>query len=251
MSKRAGNVLMKPGQVRELDCAVIKALPEDITPDLAQGWIGNARALKKVLRQALLPSAEQPQVVLPALQHDADTLAQLESWERHYRDEFGMMVDFKGIFIPLRRDWTKRLIAVPQGMMCNIAFAKNYEMFPAWRWTDDLDAAVKGRNDREPGRHYAIWIRGGVEPDEVDMTANQTGAIGLSGTTLLEDLLMEGKYFRETKDHLNKQKIARCDCSRDSSGGVPGVLWYDGKFRVSRCNVGNSIEDLRPRSVVS
>ncbi|MFA5124481.1 MAG: hypothetical protein WC473_01460 [Patescibacteria group bacterium] len=254
MPKKAGNAKesgLTAEQQRELYGAMITATPTDMSRDVYENWMANRRGLNRGVRRLLIPPVEQPQV-LPALQHDADTLAQLESWERHYRDEFNMSVDFSGIFIPLRRDWTKRLIVVPQGMTCNQAFAKNAEMFPSWKWTDDLDAAaVKGRNDREPNRHYAIWIRGDVEPDEVAMTANQTRAIGLSGTTLLEPLLLEGKYFMETKDHLNKQKITRCDGSRSAFGYVPCVRWCVGKFRVYCYDPGCPLGNLRPRSVVS
>lgn len=249
--KKVGNVQdgLNAEQQRELYGAMITATPTDMPRDIYDSWMANRRGLNRGVRRLLIPPAGQPQV-LPALQHDSDTLAQLEGWERHYRDVFRLSVDFSGIFIPLRRDWTKRLIVVPQGMTCNQAFAKNAELFPCWRWTDDLDAAVKGRNDREPNRHYAIWIRGDVEPDEVAMTANQTRAIGLSGTILLEPLLLEGKYFRETKDHFNKQKITRCDGSRNAVAGVPSVHWRGDGFRVDWYDPGDPGNDLGLRSVV-
>ncbi len=250
MPKRAGNVQLTAEQQRELYGAMIKATPTDMPRDIYNGWMANLRSLNREVRRFLLPPVAQPQV-LPAFQHDADTLAQLEGWEKHYRDEYQLAVDFSGLFIPIRRDWTKRLIVIAQGLTCNLAYAKCESLFPCWKWTSDLDAAVKGLNDREPNSHYAIWIRGDVEPDEVVMTANQTRAIGLSGTALIEDLLMEPKYFRETGDHLNKRKITRCDGSRDSGGDVPSVYWLGGKFCVSRYYAGYPNAYLRPRSVVS
>jgi len=252
MSKRAGNVQdgLTAEQQRDLHTMIIKAVPTDISRDVYDVLVANQRGLNRAVRRLLLPSAGQPQV-LPALKHDPDTLAQLEGWEKHYRDVFGLAVDFEGVFIPVRRDWAKRLFITPQGMTCNLAFAKNNEMFPCWAWTSDLDAAVKGLNDREPVQHYAIWIRGDVEPDEVNMTANQTQAIGFSGTVLLEDILMEGKYFKETGDHLNKRKITRCDGSRSSDGNVPYVDWSGSGFRVFGCDPDFPDDYWRPRSVVS
>ena len=255
MPKKAGNVQengLSLKQQRELHTLMIKATPTDMQRDIYDVWMANPRGLNRAVRRLLLSPDSQHQAALPALQHNHDTLVQLEGWERYYRDKFGLHRDFSEIFIPVRRDWAKWLIVAPQGMTCNLAFAKNAEMFECWKWTDDLDAAVKGRNNREPNRDYAIWIRGDVEPDEIAMTADQTRAIGLSGTTLLEDLLVEGKYFRETKgDHLNKQKITRCDGSRYSNGTVPGVDWRVSKVRVDWYLTDYRYDDLRPRSAAS
>ena len=251
MPKKAGNVQLTAEQQRDLHAMLVKASPTDMPRDVYEAWVVNQRGLNRAVRRLLLPLVGQPQVI-PALQHDVDTLAQLEDWERHYRDEYGMTVDFEGLFIPIRRDWTKRLIVVVQSLTCNQVYAKCESLFPCWRWTSDLDAAVKGLNEREPIQPYAIWIRGDVEPDEVAMTANQTRAIGLSGTVLLEDLVMEPKYFKETNgEHLNQRKITRCDGSRSSDGDVPIVYWDGFKFNVNCCNPGNSFDCLRPRVAAS
>jgi len=42
-------------QLAELIASVTRALPQDINSDVAQGWIDNPSALKKVLRTTLLP----------------------------------------------------------------------------------------------------------------------------------------------------------------------------------------------------
>ncbi len=61
-----GNTLSLDQQA-DLHAAVIKALPRDITPDIAEGWRNNGKGLTKALRAALLPPepakatvAEQP-----------------------------------------------------------------------------------------------------------------------------------------------------------------------------------------------
>jgi hypothetical protein len=48
---------MTSGQTRELIAAVIENLPTDLSADVAQGWIGNKKALKKGLRELLMPPA--------------------------------------------------------------------------------------------------------------------------------------------------------------------------------------------------
>lgn len=182
----------------------------------------------------LMPSPK----ALPALQHDEETLIQLEGWEKHYRDEFGLKLDFSGILIPVRRDWTKRLIVVAEGMNCKKAFNQNAKTFPSDCCYEDPNMGGF-HNDREPGKSYAIWIRGNIEADkDCWMNANQARAWGILGTTLLEDLLMELKYYRETAGgHLNCCSETRCDGSRCYYSLVPSVQWFVGEFYVGYCEL--------------
>lgn len=50
-------------QFAELSACVIKQLPRDIDPDIAQGWIKNPQALGKALRNAFLPPLSVPERV--------------------------------------------------------------------------------------------------------------------------------------------------------------------------------------------
>lgn len=248
MSKKSGNVLLSAEQKLELGLAMVKAIPWDASPTIAQKAIGS-RFLKSWVRQLLMPA--EPEKLLAVLDGDSVIGKFAEGWEKHYLDEYGIHADFSGVYVPIHRLGFDRLTFVLRGLTCNQVFAKCESMFPSWRWTADLDAAVKGRNNREPDRHYAIWTRGGQEPDDIKLTANQTAAIGLSGTTLFEELLSEPKWFKETKEHRNIKNVTRCDGSRNSDGYVPGVDWSGSKFRVSYYNPDYPSGYLRPRVAVS
>lgn len=53
-------------QLVELGASVLRALPQDISSDVAQGWIDNPSALEKVLRSALLPPEKEQAVKSPS-----------------------------------------------------------------------------------------------------------------------------------------------------------------------------------------
>ena len=47
------------GNFVELECAVLKALPRDIDPDVAANWARNGESLTRVLREALMPPEQR------------------------------------------------------------------------------------------------------------------------------------------------------------------------------------------------
>ncbi|MDP2641422.1 MAG: hypothetical protein Q8P39_02690 [Candidatus Yanofskybacteria bacterium] len=53
-----GKASMSIGQFRELSGMVIRCLPGDMDPSVAQGWIDNPESLRKALREALTPAAK-------------------------------------------------------------------------------------------------------------------------------------------------------------------------------------------------
>jgi hypothetical protein len=55
MSHGTASQLTVPGAYVEFQLAVLRALPRDIDPDIADGWRNNGQSLAKVLREALLP----------------------------------------------------------------------------------------------------------------------------------------------------------------------------------------------------
>jgi hypothetical protein len=61
------------GQQANFHAAVLKALPRDIDPELAQNWERNGGSLTRILREALIPSPnDKPQVQLIAEYSDYD-----------------------------------------------------------------------------------------------------------------------------------------------------------------------------------
>lgn len=60
-------------QQAQFHAAIIKALPRDISPDLALNWGRNGKTLTRALREALMPSGDQPKQSEPeALYVDYD-----------------------------------------------------------------------------------------------------------------------------------------------------------------------------------
>lgn len=130
----------------------------------------------------------------------------LADWQAFYQAEFGIALDTAYIHIPERRKGFDRLIVVAAGLKIQQVYDRCKKLFPCWKYTNrDLDEAVP-TNDRMPvNGSYAIWIRDRVEADEElkNLSANDLKRKNIPGTTLLERLLFELKYFRETGKHLD------------------------------------------------
>ncbi|MEK7154102.1 MAG: hypothetical protein AAB792_00905 [Patescibacteria group bacterium] len=207
------------------------------------------------------------------LKHGSITLEELESfvnrrnpfenrrtvlaqWEALYRG-LGVVVDLGGVRIPAKRRGFDRLIVVPQGIKIQRAYEACASTFPCWKWAEeDLDAVVS-ENDRDPNRDgtYAIWLRERVEADEEwkNKSANQLRGCKIPGATLLERLLYELKFFKETGRHLDIKNVTLCAGSRCRDGHVPFVHFseFDGEVRVFWSFPGDAFGSLRSREVVS
>lgn len=227
-------------QDREFVAAVVRVLPE-LPEDVKQGWIENSASLARVLSEALMPPADK--------KNAADQLA---SWQVFYQKFFGLTLDLSGVKIPEKRAGFDWLIVVAQGLTPNRVFEVCQQHFPCWRYTDDLDAASKGRNDRESTQTYAIWVRDRQEADEElkGLSANDHRENKTPTETLLERLLHEFKYWSETGQHLDVENWTLCAGSRDSDGGMPGVSWRGDRLQVGCCSPVYHFGDLRARAAV-
>ncbi|MCR4334464.1 MAG: hypothetical protein NUV47_01915 [Patescibacteria group bacterium] len=227
-----------PDQMKDIYGLAIQAIPTGISFESAQAIIGNKSAfITKV--QDLFPD--------PAILHDP-----LKQWEVFYREEFNETHDFSEIKIPEKRECFNRLIIVPKGMTMNRAYKACEKHFPCWRYNNDLDTRVP-TNDRTPSESYAIWVRDRVEADEElkKLSANDLVDQKVGGITLLERILLELKYFRETGKHLDIKNVTLCSGSRDADGDVPNACWDGGKFGVSWDYCDYRYSCLRSREAVS
>ena len=180
----------------------------------------------------------------------------LVQWEALYR-EFGIAADLTGLRIPAKRRGFDRLIVVPRGIKIQQAYNACASTFPCWKWTgEDLDAVVS-ENDRDPNRDgaYAVWMRERAEADEEwkNKSANQLRERKILTITLLERLLYELKFFKETGRHLDIANVTLCSGSRFRDGRVPDVSFdeFSGEVRVLWCDPGDADGVLRSREVVS
>src|SRR3989344_1803008 len=105
----------------------------------------------------------------------------LADWPIFYRDFFDLDMDISNVHIPEKRDGFGRLIIAAQGLGPGYVYDVCQKNFSCGRCTNDLDEATKGLNEREPARHYAIWVRDRVEADREfkDFSANQVKEQGL------------------------------------------------------------------------
>lgn len=227
-----------PDQMKDIYGLAIQAIPTDISFESAQAVIGNKSAFIAKVRD-LFPD--------PAIERDS-----LKQWETFYREEFGERHDFSGVKIPEKKAGFNRLIVVARRMTPNRAYAACEKKFPCRRYADDLDTAVP-ENDRTPAEHYAILVRDSVEADEElkDLSADDLAEKEISGITLLERMLLELKYFRETGRHLDIKAVTLCSGSRDADGGVPRADWRGGEFGVDWDARGYRRPGLRSREAVS
>ena len=69
---------MSLGQFREFAGVVLRSLPDDLSPQVAQGWVENAEALRKVLRSMLVPNTVNSNIYRLTVNYDqpvADAIA--------------------------------------------------------------------------------------------------------------------------------------------------------------------------------
>lgn len=124
-------------------------------------------------------------------------------------------------------------IKIEKGTTIEGVLAECKKIFPVWRWTDDnLDQIVN--SDRTSNKAYAVKVKASIEADEnlKNLSANDLTAKGIKGITLLERLVLELQYFKETGKHLDIQNWTICSGSRYSDGGVPDVDWDGGRLQV-------------------
>jgi hypothetical protein len=177
-------------------------------------------------------------------------------WEKFYKDDFNLKVDFSGVRFPkCLSGW--RFIIVAQGISSERVFQLSKQIFgKAWKYYDrSLDEViVKNERSNKDGA-YVICVRDGQEADEIhkNKSANQVEVEKLLTETTLERLIHGLKYFRETRKQLDVETITLCSGSRCDDGSVPVVGWSSigGELSVHWCSPGFADGNLRAREVVS
>ena len=209
-------------------------------PDLLQDVIEDAEKMKQLV--AILQGKQEMNISVL-----------LKEWERFYKEEFDIDVDFSDLHVPEYQKGFDRLIVVAQGMKPQMLYDKCAELFTCGKWTeDDLDKIVKSDRIAEAG-HYAVWLRGRVEADEElkNKSANMLKEEEILGITLEERFLYELKYFKETGAHLDIKNATLCSGSLYSGGVVPRVDWSDGRLKVFGCHPDSRNDDyIRTRAAV-
>lgn len=228
-------------QLKDIQKTMLDVIPNFLSHSDAQSVIGEKNNLLKDMRLVW------DKYVKGSLYDQ-----QLLKWQDFYREFFGKEVDISKIAIPEKKADFTRLVVIAEGLTLNQVFKVCQSNFPCWKYTDDLDESVT-QNDRTSDQTYAIWVRDTVEADEKfkNMSANDLKAKGIKGITLLERMILELGYFKETGKHLDIENITLCSGSRDSGGSVLFARWHGDEFYVDWCHPDNSNDDLRCREVVT
>ncbi|MFH1867160.1 MAG: hypothetical protein ABIJ81_03730 [Patescibacteria group bacterium] len=228
-------------QVKDVVATLCQAIPKGMTSSDAQSISGKKGKFIADIRQVF------------AKYSTASVLASvLLEWQDLWK-EFGVSLDLSELVIPECQEGFDRLLVIPQGIGAERVFQRCKSTFGAWKYTDcGLDEVVP-TNDRTNIKTYEVWIRDRVEADKElkNMSANTLAQAKILGVTLLERLVYEWKYFKESGKHLDIQKITLCSGSRDADGNVPCVYWLGGKLRVHWAPPGYQFDSLRSRAAVS
>lgn len=183
----------------------------------------------------------------------ADVGGVLANWQVFWQESGFTDADFSNIKIPQLVPGLTRAIVVPQGHTLNREYELCEGLFPCGRWTEDLDKAVT-ENERDPqAGSYLIWVRDVEEADEElkNFSANDIKKKKLTTETLLERMIHERKFFKETGRHLDVPTVTLCSGSRLQDGRVPSPGWSRDWFRVGWYGPDYSYGSLRSRQVVS
>ena len=119
------------------------------------------------------------------------------------------------------------------------------------------NSIVVVENEREPKKEsYLIWVRDREEADRKlrNLSANDIKERKLTTQTLLERMIHERKFFKETGRNLDTLTWTLCSGSRDLRGGVPRVGWDSELFSgvsIGWYNPDNSNGFLRARQVIA
>ncbi|MBM3256065.1 MAG: hypothetical protein FJZ04_01165 [Candidatus Moranbacteria bacterium] len=214
-----------PGWYVEFQLAVLRALPRDISQEIADGWRENGKALAKAFREVLFPLSDVPE--------DHRTI--LSDWQNFYQQLFGKEYDFSGVRIPEKPSDGRWRLLIIIDLSLEQLYAKCKELFPCLRWTDENLDKIVIRNERDAKNGaYAIWVRDEVEADEdlKGLSANDIEAKKITSETLVERLTHELKFFDETGKHLDVKNITLCAGSRYSVGSIPHVYFNPDHGRV-------------------
>jgi hypothetical protein len=177
----------------------------------------------------------------------------LSDWDEFY-DGLRIPANFANLEIPVRRKGFNRLLVIPQGLTIQDAYDKCEELFPCRLYINGSLGDAISTNDRDPkDGAYAIWVRNRVDADEEfkNLSANNLDKLQITSITILERIIFELKYFKETGKHLDMNIRTLCAGSRYSDDSVPCVGWAGGKLEVGSYFPANVFSDLRSRAVVS
>ncbi len=261
-NKELLNKVKKVGEIKEFISRILK------DNGLSEDEIDFTLKLKtEIASEYLAMTGKGKDKVAPRLHSgtknlDQDTLSQLQSWQKLYKEEFNIDIskDTETLHIPDkpfdsaqgRQDFNWLIITI-KSLNLSTIYNKLKEKFNCYKYWDNLDK-IETVADRPDTDIYAIWVRDRIEADEElkNLSANQIQEEGINPITLKERLLLEFFYWNNNKKHLDLNNWTLAAGSRDPLGRVPLVGWggADRKLYVSWCDASDARGGLRCRQVV-
>jgi len=231
------------GEIRDLHVTVLAQMPLNLDSVKVRADLKNKSAFGRDLRKFFC-SRYAARLEFP----DAD------KWADFYRRIFGKEIDLNNLHVPAKPEYECWPIVMVLNISNNDAFDACKKQFSkAWRYVDDLNTVSDVV--KRPEGSYVVWVKAFVEadPDLTNVSAEKIIERGLNTLTLCERLILELKYFDETKRHLDINNWTLCAGSRYAGGSVPYVSWggSDAGLVVSWCSVGGADPGLRARAAVS
>lgn len=229
------------GEIRDLYIAILAQMPLNLEPAKVRADLKNKTALGRELGKFL--------------RNRYDTLLDFPDtakWVDFYRRIFGKEVDLTNVHAPVKPEYECWHIVMAPGISNNDAFDACKKQFgKAWRYEDDLNT-VRDIVKR-PEWPYVVWVKAFVEADSdlANVSAEKIAERGLNTLTLRERLVLELKYFDETKSHLDIKNWTLCAGSRYADGHVPRVHWGDDELHVHWYYVDHARPHFRARAAVS
>jgi hypothetical protein len=229
------------GQFKEIMATLVQTVPGDLSSYDAQRIVENKGWLVSEVK-------------------DLFTLRKLllDEWVQFYQEVFELEVNFSHLKIPKRLPGFTRLLVVAKGLtlkrMLEVS-KKHYRVddSPSGRYHYG-DQETRGTHDRIPSEAYGVWVRDQVDPElkYKDFHPRLLKERGVRGISLLEHLLFHLKYFRETGQCLDSNKIGTlCFGSRDAYSCIPCVrahTYQTGKFELY---IHYGLSDVSVREVVA
>lgn len=231
------------GEIRDLHIAVLAQMPLNLDSAKVRADLKKKTALGRDLGK-FFHDRYAAQLEFP----------DVDKWADFYRRIFGKEVNLANLHVPAKPEYECWPIVMVPGISNNDAFDACKKQFgKAWRYEGDLNT-VRDIVKRSEGP-YVVWVKAVVEADSdlANVSAEEIAERGINTLTLRERLILELKYFDETKSHLDIKNWTLCAGSRYAGGGVPCVYWLGGvtKLSVRWCGVGSAHPCLRARAAVS
>lgn len=175
-----------------------------------------------------------------------------EKWQNFYKDH-NWTVDFSGVIIPKKpegKNWI--VIIIAKGLTPLRIFNMMSKLFPSWKLWNDNDFK-KIISPRTADKHYAIWVRNEVEPDQdlLNHSQNMMFEKNIIIETVEERMLHGMMHFLETGKHLDIKRIT-ITSSRSAGGDAVNVCWHpsSGRVGVNGWDPGNRHGSSGGRSAV-